>query len=225
MTIETACGSVIGAAHLRAARNGQDGWAIERNGESVVLVVADGCGSARHSEVGAKLGAAIVARAVAARAETTIDWDEVAAAAVEELARLARHVDVEEHLLFTIVGALLTPTETTIFHAGDGFYAINGETRALGPYPENAPPYLAYALGGTARPSFEIAEHRETSHVESVLLATDGAEPLVARGTFAELAHVGRNPDALRRRLFLLTRPGNAALEDDTTVALARQVN
>src|SRR5438093_9977994 len=62
---EAAAGSIVGTAHLHAGRNGQDGFAIHRQGEVTVAVVTDGCGSAPHSEVGAKIGAAIVARCVA----------------------------------------------------------------------------------------------------------------------------------------------------------------
>jgi len=224
MMFETACGSVIGSAHLRAGRNGQDGWAIERDaGGNVVIVVTDGCGSARHSEVGAKLGASLVAREILSRATSAIDWDAAATAVVKQLSTFAETLDVNDHLLFTVVGALITPVDTIVFHAGDGFFAINGATERIGPYRDNAPPYLAYALLGGPEPSFTIAQRVPTGEVESILIATDGAEPLVSTFEFSNFTQVSRNPDAIRRRLFLLTRPGSALLDDDTTIALARR--
>jgi len=218
MTFETACGSVIGTAHLRAGRNGQDGWAIEHDDAGrTVMVVTDGCGSAPHSEVGAKLGARIVAREI-----LTQEWTRVAGAIGERLSSI--DLDVNDYLLFTIVGALITPEEVLVFHAGDGLFAINGEVHRLGPYDSNAPPYLAYSLVNGVEPELTIAYRGPAAEVDSILIATDGAEPLVATGELAEFVRVSHNPDAIRRRLFLLTRPNHARLDDDTTIALARRV-
>lgn len=224
MPFETACGSVIGTAHLRAGRNGQDGWAIERDDDGcLVLVVTDGCGSAQHSEVGAKLGARLVAREILARAHDNIDWREAAAAVAGQLEAIAVHLDVTEHLLFTIAGAVITDKEVVVFHAGDGLFAINDAVRILGPYPDNAPPYLAHALLFGSAPDFTIAHRGPVENVQSILVATDGAAPLVLSGELTGLTRVSRNPDAIRRRLFLLTRPGSARLDDDTTIAMARR--
>ena len=48
-------GSVIGSAHRRSDRPNQDAWVVARRERALVGVVADGCGSAPHSEVGAWL--------------------------------------------------------------------------------------------------------------------------------------------------------------------------
>lgn len=229
MSFEMLCGSVIGGAHRRAGRNGQDGVAIEHDGDGrMVMVVTDGCGSARHSEVGAKLGARIVAWEILSRAAAgTVDWRAAAKAIVGRLgviATAAHAADVHEHFLFTVVGCVITAEETLIFHAGDGLFAVNGEMRQIGPYAGNAPPYLTYALAGAIEPAFTIADRRETAAVESVLIATDGAEPLLGTGELEQMVRVPFNPDAIRRRLFLLTLPGRSRLEDDATVAVARRM-
>ncbi len=228
MHFEMLCGSVIGGAHRRAGRNGQDGFALERDTAGrMVMVVTDGCGSARHSEVGAKLGASVVAREILAQAGGALDWQAVAGSVVARLgaiAAAAQTPDIHEHFLFTVVGALITAEETVIFHAGDGLFAVNGVVRQIGPYAGNAPPYLAYALAGGVEPAFTVAHRCETAAVESILIATDGAEPLLQTGELAKMVRVPSNPDAIRRRLFLITRAPGSPLEDDTTVAVARRV-
>ena len=157
MRIEAAAGSIVGTAHLHAGRNGQDGFAIHRAGDITVAVVTDGCGSAPHSEVGAKIGAAIVARCVAGdglNANRVLDELRLIAAILgDDLPRV-----VSDYLLFTVVGALMTPTETIIFSAGDGLFAINGVERVIGPFPGNAPPYLGYALLDGTTPAFTIEQ-------------------------------------------------------------------
>ncbi len=228
MHFEMLCGSVIGGAHRRAGRNGQDGFALERDADGrMVMVVTDGCGSARHSEVGAKLGASVVVREVLAQAGGALDWQVVARSVVERLgviAFVAHALGIHEHFLFTVIGALITVEETVIFHAGDGLFAVNGTVRQIGSYAGNAFLYLAYALAGGVEPAFTIAYRSETAAVESILIATDGAEPLLQTGQLANLVRVPSNPDAIRRRLFLLTRSPGSPLDDDTTVAVARRV-
>ncbi len=221
-TFEAAGGSIVGTAHLRAGRNGQDAWAVVRRGQVAVAVVADGCGSAPHSEVGAKLGAMIAARALLARADAP-------AAAATTIVRRLRAIaatlgdDVErvmhDYFLFTLVAAVITPLRTTILSAGDGLFAINDEVRTLGPFPGNAPPYLGY--GDTA---LVTEAQRPTAEVSRVILATDGALQLPADlRDFARDELLFRNPDGVRRRLFRYTRPPQPVLDDDTTIVVLRR--
>ena len=89
--------------------------------------MTDGCGSSPHSEVGAKIGAAIVARCVACRGDLQAPDGGLQAAATqifEQLRIIAGALGddivrvVNEYLLFTIVGVVITPEETIIFAAG-----------------------------------------------------------------------------------------------------------
>lgn len=87
--------------------------------------------------------------------------------------------------LFTTFGLIVTQKTTIIFSIGDGFYSINGRVTQVGPFPGNAPPYIAYAL----LPSvfnydaellrFKIHAVVPTSSVESLLIATDGIQELI----------------------------------------------
>lgn len=223
MRIEAAAGSIVGTAHLHAGRNGQDGFAIHRAGDITVAVVTDGCGSAPHSEVGAKIGAAIVARCVAGDGlNATRVLDElrlIAATLGDDLSRV-----VSDYLLFTVVGVLMTPAQTIIFSAGDGLFAINGIERVIGPFPGNAPPYLGYALLDGTTPAFTIEECLPTADVETIVIATDGAARLAGSlEPFWTDELVFRNPDAVRRKLFKLTRRHTPLLDDDTTIVVLRR--
>lgn len=60
-------GSVVGTAHGRAGRNNQDAWAVRAGPEGCVAIVADGCGSGDSSEVGARLGATLLAEGLLRR--------------------------------------------------------------------------------------------------------------------------------------------------------------
>lgn len=225
---DIAAGTVAGVSHQRAGRNSQDGFAYERRGDVIVAVVTDGCGSARHSEVGAKLGARIAARALLDAAPTRA-WNDAAAAIARSLravgAMIADDVraSAEEYLLFTIVAAVVTPERTTILSAGDGMFAINGERHVIGPFENNAPPYLGYAVADGDDASLTVEREMATACVESIALATDGATALEDLDAVCEGDLVFRNPDAIRRRLFLLTRPQSPRLDDDTTVVVLRR--
>lgn len=144
---------------------------------------------------------------------------------------------VREQLLFTLVGAVVGPEETALFALGDGLLELNGRPFPLGPFPGNQPPYLGYALLPQALHGFspeelqlQIRARLPTSEVRSLALGTDGALDLGAAAATPEalLAEpvLFKNPDGLRRRLYLLARdqPGTPApLHDDTTLLLLRR--
>jgi len=154
----------------------------------------------------------------------------------------------EQLLLFTVVGAAVAQDESFTFSLGDGLWALNGAEHRLGPFPGNAPPYLAYGLLDPTGPRFEIGGRLPTSELESALVATDGLVDLADAGDrnlpgraekvgplsqFWREDRFFKNPDSLRRRLAVAARdavrleavpardPG--LLPDDTTVAVIRR--
>lgn len=198
---DVAGGTVPGTAHARAGRNNQDAFHWSEDERGLAAVVCDGCGSAVRSEIGALLGARIVTESVLRHAP---DWDRIRVdvlARLELLASLAR-LDAEQ-LLFTIVGAWVTPERAVVFAAGDGVVEIDGERIVLGPY--DAPPYLAYGCV----PFTIVREQR----AQRILLGTDGlSEIAVDVDDFCF-----RNRDGIRRRL-AIARP----FDDATLVAIRR---
>jgi hypothetical protein len=239
-SFDVAGGSVAGRHHARAGRNCQDAFAWRVTEAGLVAAVCDGCSAGAHSEVGARLGAELLCEQVA----RGLDGAEPLAALVERarcglLDHLARLVDgaaapgaraafVHDHLLFACVLAVVRADEFAVFHAGDGVFTINGEARALGPFPDNEPPYLGYAMldGEDERWRFELAREGSTSAIGALALGTDGALDLVV-GAGAPVAAwlaeelVFRNRDVARRRLWAWGR--DHLLDDDATLVLLRR--
>lgn len=147
---------------------------------------------------------------------------------VERLRALARAMGgdlaetVSEHFLFTVVGAVITPARALAFALGDGIVAIDGAVHVVGPFPGNCPPYLGYRLlDPRASAGLSFCAEQPTAALDSLLLATDGAGAILAQpgralpgrsepaGPLAQFwtdAAYFRNPDAVRRRLWLMSR-------------------
>ncbi len=139
MDTKAICAAVIGARHLRNARNGQDA-AASWTGDcsTAAIVVCDGCGSSPSSEVGARLGAKLwigeLGRALAAGGDPSdlAMWTAVRATAVAALGALAdalggeRERVVADFLLFTVVAAAVHDGRAGVWAIGDGVYALGG---------------------------------------------------------------------------------------------------
>jgi hypothetical protein len=259
-SFDIAAASVIGREHARAGRNNQDAFCLRTEGEVLAAVVADGCGSGPHSEVGAQLGARCVAQAALAVLGRGTPVEEprflevVRTEVLDFLSSLTQRLGsslVGEHLLFTVVGAVVTPERTLVFSAGDGLWALNGEVHPLGPFPNNAPPYLAYGLLSPGAVPLERQALVPTDEVMALMLGTDGAadltklsearlperdEPVGPLSQYWTDERYFKNPDALRRRLTLLGRESVQAdftarrmvrtpslLADDTTLIVLRR--
>ncbi len=220
-----AAGSVVGADHRRVGRPNQDSWAVHRSASCLTGVVADGCGSGGHSEVGAWIGARAWVRAVAGEVDGGLAptdarlWRGACRRSLQTLGALLEQVaepsdrgaSLSDALLFTLVGFVLTPEVLVTYALGDGLVWIDGRLRQLGPFPGNCPPYLA-ALGAQAE--VEILDVLDPVAVEHVIVGTDGALELVDRqaslGSLAQFTAArylsSGSPDALRRRLSVINR-------------------
>jgi hypothetical protein len=242
--VDTISAAVTGARHQRAARNGQDAACTWAQGSLAVAVVCDGCSSGESSEVGARLGASLFTRALAVRlldgqsVLALATWEaaraEVAGALSELVGRLAGDRDrmIHDHALFTIVAAAVNGDDAAVWALGDGAYSFGDATRVIGPFEDNAPPYLAYDLVGEPRPAhFVVAPPCST-----IAVATDGAIELVDGLAPFTAARFVAHPDALRRRLAILARPAEridwaerrvvrvpAMLQDDCAIAILRR--
>jgi len=230
---EVAGGTVLGRSHALAGRGNQDALFFEKDADTLVAVVADGCGSGVHSEVGAHLGARLVGRALLAGNGASPE-ELLARARDAALASLLPLVTamgptgrvVTDYFLFTLVGAVVRPDETFVFTLGDGVFALNGEARELS-YPDNRPPYLGYALSGSTLPDallgFQLQARVPTRDVRSLVVGTDGVAPLLPQLAGLVDADVFRNPMAVTRRLTVLSRTRGLLPDDATLVALRRR--
>lgn len=254
-TLGASAAVVTGARHARAGRNGQDAAAVwvatapDPVGEVGVTVVCDGCSAGASSEVGARLGASVFARAVGtrlARGDSPADAATWQAARDELVAMISRLADQVAHereralrdlFLFTVVAAAATAREAAVWALGDGAYSFGERTHVIGPFEDNQPPYLAYDLLGQP-----LAARLDTAPAgwRTVAIATDGVADLIeATGQglerFTAPALVS-HPDALRRELAVLARPREridwearrvertpAVLQDDCAVGVVHR--
>ncbi len=249
-SFEYACGSIIGRNHVLAGKNNQDALRIVLRDQFMTAVVCDGCGSGKHSEVGAKLGARMVTDAIADLVNQDLAisepefWNIVKTNLLQKLKDFVvlSNGDLEfvnDYLLFTIVGAVITPSETVTFSMGDGAIAVNGKLTQIPAYPDNAPPYLTYGVYKPDAVEFEIRDRLPTSELESLLIATDGIDDLVKVediNQFWQEDRYFKNPDVLRRKLAMLNREEikpdwnkrelvkrSGLLSDDTTLIAIRK--
>lgn len=243
---EIAGGIVVGSEHAKAGRNNQDAFYWIVSDLAIVAVVTDGCSDAPHSEVGAKIGARIVAETISK--EVGDHNNNVIAllpdppypfwhnAYIQILRKLSNVLDdigreqqtILDYFLFTVVGALITPWATSIFSIGDGFAILNSEYKKIGPFENNAPPYIGYALLGETptgiKPGwlrFNIHSIADTRSIQSILIGTDGIEDFLNAANkkmpgkeetagpisqFWEDDRYFKNPDMIRRKLALANR-------------------
>lgn len=259
---EIAAGSVTGQLHRDLGKNNQDAYQVLLADETLIAVVCDGCSSGLHSEVGSVLGASLVAEAIAQALHTDpqrIDWHGVHESVLGEIEALLAAMGLDpvqalvDHFLFTIVGVVIDPEGASVFTLGDGVFSINGEITIIGPFPDNAPPYLAYELLHPELMGTQMQIHPQVplDELKSLVIGTDGVADLLRA---ADLTLPGRtelvgplsqfweqdryfsNSEALQRRLNLVNREivqadwtaqrltrHKGLLPDDTTLIVIRQ--
>lgn len=242
--VDTISAAVTGARHQRDARNGQDAACTWTQGSIGIAVVCDGCSSGASSEVGARLGAPMFVRALAVRlldGQSVLDvatWDgaraDVVSVLSELVGRLAGDRDrvVHDHALFTIVATAVRGDEAAVWALGDGAYSFGDTTHVIGPFEDNAPPYIAYDLEGAPRPAHFVV----APPCDVIAVATDGATELVDGLAPFTVSRFFEHADALRRRLAILARVAEridwaerrvvrapAMLQDDCAIAMLRR--
>ena len=198
--------SLVGADHRKDlhATNGQDALCVlplSRSpfGAGYIALVADGCGSGSHTEVGAKIGVRLLVQALVTHMEKLrprheggrLNFKDVLERARQDvLARLrilaldlggSLTATVNDYFLFTIVGAIVTEQYSCFFSRGDGLVVVGGEEIWIEPDEGNAPVYLGYALVDSSlhkhRPDalrFDIQRCMATDRLDHFLVGTDG---------------------------------------------------
>ena len=219
--------TIAGREHLRLHRNNEDAVRVRTSPAGTALVVSDGCSSSPFSDVGARLGALWIAAALEREAHAADLPRRVAAGLLDYLLVVARGLEVEGapppigSLLFSFLAAWVGEERAVVFGAGDGVLWIDGARRVIDPGPENAPPYLTYALLG-APVAATVYYDGPTAALGSLLLATDGAlelEPALIGELLADPRYA-KNPSLMQRRLYQVA---DARLVDDTSLALLRR--
>lgn len=203
--IEIASGSVIGKSHVRLGRNNQDAYGHLVYPDEVFAVVCDGCGSGMSSEVGAQLGCEIILTEL--RSDLVTEWLE--SPAEKDLQPILKEIQdrivnkiigisykvgdylpniIKDYFLFTVLVAVVGIKRSFVASIGDGFYAINGDLHQIGPFENNAPPYVAYnAISSHVNrdvvkdaADFQIHATMVSEDVQSIMIGTDGVEDIIS---------------------------------------------
>jgi len=250
---EFAGGSISGRRHRRVWRNNQDAYCVLTRPDLSVAVVTDGCGdiTSLHSEVGAKLGARLIGATILNYGQRVLlqeptgtslfkepfFWERVRKDVLAQLRVLALNLGenltavVIDYLLFSVIGGLITPTDSIFFTIGDGFIFVNGELIQIGPFPGNEPPYLGYALlnqsqigGNPDWLEFQLQRMVPTPDLESFLIGSDGVIDLIRManenvpGKGEKVGSISQfweddgyfvNPFKIGRRLAVINREGH----------------
>jgi hypothetical protein len=196
----------VGSGNLLIGKNNQDAHGIIVNEDVMVLSVFDGCSNGAHTEVGAKIASKIVPSVIsraydegrlslAGGAALCQSWLDIKRSVVTRLEsitlQMASASDVRawdhvvlDYMLFTIFGAIVTRSYSIVFSIGDGIYSLNGESRQIGPFAGNAPPYIGYALlsdPNDLQSDFVIHEVLRTQDLQSLIIGTDGMVELESK--------------------------------------------
>ncbi|MDX2270578.1 MAG: protein phosphatase 2C domain-containing protein [Cyanobacteriota bacterium] len=223
--LEWACGSVVGTEHRRLGRNNQDSYQVLKTEDFLIALVCDGCGSSKHSEIGAKVGSRLLLQTIAMALQWgELDWEWVQSEVLRQIASLAdlmgqnRGQMVQDYFLFTLVGCVITPSHSVLFALGDGVFILNHEVLTL--EADNSPPYLGYGLLGLHYP-IQVVRVIPTQALHSLLIGTDGVNDLLSKADhplpgrhdrvgfisqFWQEDRYFQNPQMLQRHLNLINR-------------------
>lgn len=245
--------SIPGSDHTMPGKpgwkNNQDAYYLHEDDRMTIGIVADGCGSGNKSEVGAQIGVRLLGeliresadRSLSASRDTITEWERLRILLLGQLSVLAQAMKgrsftgiVGDYFLFSILGFIILPKITAIFHCGDGTFVIDEKMTKIGPFVDNAPPYVSYGLLGYEAHPLQVTTF-PTDSVTSIAVSTDGVdyipnfEQVLTGWTGTDALY--SNPDLLRRKLALMNlekvhdgilAPG--PLKDDTTLIIARNL-
>lgn len=230
--IQVRTGQVTGRDHLARRANGQDALAVRAVGGAVVGVVCDGCGSGASSEVGARLAAQFLvdeaARLLAGGCDVAPLPDMLYGALVRflrGLVALAAPNDlpcyVRDHLLFTVVGVVVSADGGVVFSAGDGLIAVDDHLEQIDQ--GNRPAYPAYHLvRGTLSDDMALpttfAVYPLAGGWGRVAVATDGFEAAVLPAVWG-IAH-----ERGLQRLMNVWSEKERRFRDDATIVVVERL-
>ena len=240
---QIAGGSIVGRRHLGSknlliGKNNQDALNCVKSSDCIIAVVSDGCGSSSQSEIGSQMVCEWVCKLIPEYLNSGYEinemWPNLKNDIIANIKTIAQNMsgnfidNIMEKFLFTILGCIITPENVFIFSVGDGVYFINDKIYNLGPFPHNAPPFIAYDCipstlfmnGPIENLDFNIQIY-DTDSVESILIGTDGVLDLIKASdkkvpgkdeTIGDISQFWtsdiyfKNSDALRRRLAVINR-------------------
>ncbi len=241
-------GSIIGSHHRNIYKNNQDAISITQTEKGIVAIISDGCGSGKHSEVGAKLVSVFMSNYSLKLLEKINESDNKSIKKIFEnfniqiinfiksiVNQIGDNLFVREFMLFTTMGVIITEKKTILFTLGDGVYILNNKVTILDN--NNAPDYIGYNLiENSNNPSLIIQETIQTEDVNNIMLCSDGVSDILRNSTviLKDGYSVGglnqfildeiyiKNTLSLQKRLTFIGGFNNI-LRDDTSIILIKR--
>lgn len=245
MMISLSYGQIIGRDHMQRQVNCQDGLAIREgraNDEDFIIgVVTDGCGSGKHSEVGAKIFAEYIAECCTDPEylyflhHSSDPWRLVSCWLYRTTVLQMRDrfpvilsgSTIEDYLLFTVVGFIMTKGIIYWFKKGDGlviYKDAGGELYNRDPEDyKNMPPYIGYelvhpdTLTMEFKSGFKIGQDT-LSKGSKFMIATDGLEDEF-------IDQIWEKPNRRLQRFLNLQSNKHKKLADDTSVIIVENID
>ncbi len=205
----TIYGSVPGTEHAKTFLNNQDSMRIYEDNGIIIGIVADGCSAKNaknshllHNEVGSNILADICLQTVRSyflhyeenSLSSDILWDRITSDVLAQVKNLIHIIGqdfaaiAERYFQSTVLGYIITPSDTYVFGCGDGVYGVNDDIHIIPPACSqgNYPPYLIYSLikshvyapNDPAIRLHQIA-HYNTDDVQTIFVGTDGLVELI----------------------------------------------
>lgn len=256
--LHLAMASAMGAAHVNVGNpgktNNQDAMAVKKYEHGFVVVLCDGCGSQPRSEIGADIGAHLIAGVVRDHLSrnlklSELTWEEItnecSALVKKEVEKYqedetdqAFEKAVNERFLFTAMVLAVRKDFAAIASFGDGIFVIDEEVIDVKPPIPNTPPYMGYLLlkntiyhDDEFKDSlcFSLVKTFQLSKLKKgVVVATDGLRHLIGH----DLHHPSLvQPGSLQTWLNIMTAEKISKdsfkmsdVRDDVTVAIVRTV-
>lgn len=270
MDYKIASGSIQGMSHRLVGKNNQDSCDWFNSENLAAAVVCDGCSGGKHSEVGSKLVSRLMLKELITlkRKPNSKDLEYIRQNILSQIRVLANAMGgnfsqvVNDYFLATLLGFIITSDGAVIFGLGDGVIFANGEEIKTDISTNNQPPYFGYDLldSSLLKNSPEILKIRilkefSADELDSILIGTDGVNDFIRAeeknmpgksdlvgsiSQFWQDEKFIKNPDNIRRKLFLANKDAvkylrdkydhiikiekeSGLLPDDTTIVVAKR--
>lgn len=191
----------IGNGDVLQGGNNQDALFAVMGEDHLIAVICDGCSQGKHAEVGSKLLARSLVRAM--QQHRALGEPEAILAAVQKsvLETLSLYINtltletedpervVREYFLSTAVGVMFDEKGGFFFGLGDGVYACDGEITVVEPSEGNKPIYIGYHLfpeWPDDIPKADLSVYKKFDELpHSMMIGSDGVNDLIdLRGKF-----------------------------------------
>lgn len=229
--IQMTYASMIGTVHEKLNYNNQDAVLVHRDKDIIIGLLADGCGSGSHTEVGGHLMINYLKNYLLSNDLSLPHWKENLKdnllTFLKNILLNQREEDtiefIKNYLLVSFVGFVITPEKTTLFSCGNGVHLVNDSLTLLGK--KKRVKYLVRELLIKESVVLDWSEI-ETRSLKRLVIATDGIEYLLDNALSLEniieefVHHQPFYKSSVALKKFLQNEQKAGILRDDTSIIM-----